>query len=185
MSYCMHCGTEVDEGTAKCPACGKILSVASAPPTKKGMHPWAIVAIIVGASLAVIMVLGIIAAIAIPNFYNAVNRGKQKRTMIDLRSIGTAVEEYGIDNNIYPKASNIDKLANLIEQKYIQIVPRKDGWGNTIIASSDYTLYTICSGGKDGGPCTLVGDGGATNRFNDAIIFSNGRFVQWPEGLQK
>jgi general secretion pathway protein G len=180
----MHCGTEVDKDIEKCPACGKVTKVASAAPTKTKMHPLAIVAIIVSIFIVIIIVLGIIAAIAIPNFLNAMDRGKQKRTMIDLRSIGTAVEEYSIDNNFYPKAATIDELANLIEQKYIQIVPRKDGWGNMIIATSDYTSYTLCSGGKDGGPCTLAGNGGVTNRFNDAIIFSNGQFVQWPEGMQ-
>jgi general secretion pathway protein G len=44
--------------------------------------------------LIVVAIIGIIAAIAIPNLLNAIDRGKQKRTMADLRSIGTAVESY-------------------------------------------------------------------------------------------
>ena len=180
----MHCGTEIGEGITKCPACGKTPTVASVAPAQKVIPIWAIVTIAVGVSLSAIMILGIILAIAIPNLLNAIDRGKQKRTVFDLRSIGTAVEGYAVDNNIYPRAANTDELAHFIEPKYLEIVSRKDGWGNMIIASSDYTWYTICSGGKDGGPCTLVGDGGATNRFNDAIIFANGQFVQWPEGMQ-
>ena len=35
---------------------------------------------------------GTIAAIAIPNLINAINRGRQKRTMVDMRTIGAAVE---------------------------------------------------------------------------------------------
>ncbi|MBZ5641051.1 MAG: prepilin-type N-terminal cleavage/methylation domain-containing protein, partial [Acidobacteriia bacterium] len=51
--------------------------------------------------LIVVAIIGIIAAIAIPNLLNAIDRGKQKRTMADIRSIGTAVESYAIDNNYY------------------------------------------------------------------------------------
>ena len=46
------------------------------------------------------------------------------------------------------------------------------------------TEYTICSGGKDGGNCTGDG-GGAMNLFTDSITFTNGQFVQWPEGSQQ
>ena len=37
--------------------------------------------------LIVIAIIGILAAIAIPNLLNAVQRGKQKRTMIDMRTL--------------------------------------------------------------------------------------------------
>ncbi|PYT07794.1 MAG: hypothetical protein DMF49_07090 [Acidobacteria bacterium] len=46
--------------------------------------------------LIVVAIIGIIAAIAIPNLLNAIDRGKQKRTMADIRSVGTAVEEYAV-----------------------------------------------------------------------------------------
>src|SRR5204863_6479428 len=52
--------------------------------------------------LIVVAIIGIIAAIAIPNLLNAIDRSKQKRTMADMRSIGTSCEEYSIDNNFYP-----------------------------------------------------------------------------------
>ena len=53
--------------------------------------------------LIVVAIIGIIAAIAIPNLLNAIDRGKQKRTMADIRSIGTAVEAYAVDVNFYPR----------------------------------------------------------------------------------
>ena len=40
--------------------------------------------------LIVIAIIGILAAIAIPNLLNAVQRGKQKRTMSDMRALATA-----------------------------------------------------------------------------------------------
>ena len=55
--------------------------------------------------LIVVAIIGIIAAIAIPNLLNAIDRGKQKRTMADMRSIGTAMESFAVDNNVYPVAA--------------------------------------------------------------------------------
>ncbi|MEO6327242.1 MAG: prepilin-type N-terminal cleavage/methylation domain-containing protein, partial [Thermoanaerobaculia bacterium] len=49
--------------------------------------------------LIVVAIIGIIVAIAIPNLLNAIQRAKQKRTMADMRSIGTAIEAYAIDHN--------------------------------------------------------------------------------------
>jgi len=133
--------------------------------------------------LIVVAIIGIIAAIAIPNLLNAIDRGKQKRTMADLRSIGTAVETYSIDNNDYPVAASIGALAALVEPTYIRTAPQADGWSNAFLVASVAAEYTLCSGGKDGGACT--GDAnGATSDFDSSITFVNGQFVQWPEGVQ-
>ena len=72
-----------------------------------------------------------------------------------------------------------------IEPIYIRTAPASDGWSRVFNVTSTNTLYTVCSNGKDGtGSC--AGDaGGATQSFNDSITFSNGQFVQWPEGTQQ
>ena len=135
--------------------------------------------------LIVVAIIGIIAAIAIPNLLNAIDRGKQKRTMADLRSIGTAIESYAIDNSGYPATgANLAALAGVLEPLYMRGMPMTDGWNRAINASCAVTEYTVCSGGKDGGAC--VNDaGGQTGAFNDSITFANGQFVQWPEGAQQ
>ena len=135
--------------------------------------------------LIVVAIIGIIAAIAIPNLLNAIDRGKQKRTMADLRSLGTAVETYSIDNNIYPAAANIGALTTQVEPIYIRTAPENDGWNRQFVVTSVNAGYTIGSGGKDGGGLTVVNGGGSTGSFNDAIIFIDGQFVQWPEGQQQ
>ena len=134
--------------------------------------------------LIVVAIIGIIAAIAIPNLLNAIDRGKQKRTMADLRSLGTAVETYSIDVNIYPVATTMAALEALVEPVYIRTAPDQDGWGRTFTVASATGEYTLCSGGKDGGACASAA-GGAVNAFNDSITFANGQFVQWPEGQQQ
>ncbi|HXV76863.1 MAG TPA: prepilin-type N-terminal cleavage/methylation domain-containing protein [Candidatus Polarisedimenticolaceae bacterium] len=135
--------------------------------------------------LIVVAIIGIIAAIAIPNLLNAIDRGKQKRTMADLRSVGTAIESYSIDNNFYPNAgTTLGTLQSLIEPLYIRTAPSNDGWNRAFNISCSTTEYTVCSGGKDGGNCVNDANG-ATQTFNDSITFSNGQFVQWPEGAQQ
>ena len=42
--------------------------------------------------LIVVAIIGILAAIAIPNLLTAMQRSKQKRTMADMRSVATAWE---------------------------------------------------------------------------------------------
>ncbi|MGH9748553.1 MAG: type II secretion system protein [Candidatus Polarisedimenticolia bacterium] len=133
--------------------------------------------------LIVVAIIGIIAAIAIPNLLNAIDRGKQKRTMADMRSIGTAVESYAVDNNFYPRTGTTLPSGN-ISPIYIGTVPANDGWNNLWLYATDTngTQYTIESITKDS---TNNSDGGGqTNSFNCDIVFANGQFWQWPQGTQ-
>jgi len=143
--------------------------------------------------LIVVAIIGIIAAIAIPNLLNAIDRGKQKRTMADLRSVGTSVEEYAIDNSFYPNLPSEAIIAGSIletsvEPIYIRNVPTNDGWGFAMRYVSDSTIYTVGSLAKDGnagGTLTLnPATGGPVQDFDCDIIFSSGSFIQWPEGTQ-
>jgi len=52
--------------------------------------------------LIVVAIIGILAAIAVPNFLNAQIRAKVARVQSDARSTGTALEQYRLDNNAYP-----------------------------------------------------------------------------------
>jgi general secretion pathway protein G len=135
--------------------------------------------------LIVVAIIGIIAAIAIPNLLNAIDRGKQKRSMADIRSIGTACEEYSIDMNFYPVAASMAALSPLIEPLYIRKSPATDGWNRALVVAATTTEYTICSNGKDGAGSCATDSLGARQSFNDSITFANGQFVTWPEGQQR
>ncbi len=52
--------------------------------------------------LIVVAIIGILAAIAVPNFLNAQTRASVSRVMADFRSINTAMKMYFMDNNDYP-----------------------------------------------------------------------------------
>jgi general secretion pathway protein G len=140
--------------------------------------------------LIVVAIIGIIAAIAIPNLLNAIDRSKQKRTMADMRSIGTACEEYAIDNNFYPntagtRAALTTAIVNVLQPNYIKIVPLTDGWNWPVEYGTPNggTGYTIVSPGKDGPPAAALQQI-QTNNFNCEIAFMQGQFIEYPQGIQ-
>ncbi|MGC9328486.1 MAG: prepilin-type N-terminal cleavage/methylation domain-containing protein [Candidatus Hinthialibacter sp.] len=51
--------------------------------------------------LIVVAIIGILAAIAVPNFLNAQTRAKVARTWADLKTLINALEQYRLDNNAY------------------------------------------------------------------------------------
>jgi general secretion pathway protein G len=147
--------------------------------------------------LIVIAIIGILAAIAIPNLLNAVQRGKQKRSMSDMRALATAIEAYAVDNNSYPAAAcpagsltggTFNNLATNsftnLTPTYIADPPRKDGWQRPLgyQLSTDSQAYSIRCYGRDGNLTAITC--GTTTNFNDDIVYSNGTFLQWPEGSQ-
>jgi general secretion pathway protein G len=148
--------------------------------------------------LIVVAIIGILAAIAIPNLLTAMQRSKQKRTMADIRTIATAWEARATDVNSYSAAgvssftwpsNNVTgaTLDGMLSPTYIKSLPQKDGWSRAYEFANDATsnaqVYGIRSSGKDG---TFDGTitPGATNLFDCDIVYSNGSFVQFPEGIQ-
>ena len=140
--------------------------------------------------LIVVAIIGIIAAIAIPNLLNAINRGRQKRSMADIRTIGTAVEAYAVDMAFYPTftegAISGSSFETYLEPTYVKTVPREDGWRTSFYAASQSRFYTLASAARDK---LLQGaldsySPGITSSMDCDIVYSNGSFVQYPEGVQ-
>lgn len=61
--------------------------------------------------LIVVAIIGILAAIAVPNFLNAQVRARIARVESDMKSISTALEMYILDNNSYPNDHDLDAYA--------------------------------------------------------------------------
>jgi hypothetical protein len=107
--------------------------------------------------------------------------------MADLRSIGTACEEYQIDENFYPRLTtlaNVDGgVDQYVEPIYIRKSPDTDGWGWNLLYGADAggTGYTLRSPGKDGTTQAIFGE---TTDFDCDIIFQNGSFTAFPKGRQ-
>jgi type II secretion system protein G len=154
--------------------------------------------------LIVVAIIGIIVAIAIPNLLNAIQRAKQKRTMADMRSAGTAAEAYAVDFNHYPAAaaagvgwptgltlptSSFGAVGagfnGQVSPTYIRVLPLVDGWTSWFLYGSagvNAQHYAVVSHGKDGTPGSV--DQAQTTNFNDDIVFIDGQFLRYPAGAQ-
>jgi len=156
--------------------------------------------------LIVVAIIGILAAIAIPNMLTALQRARQKRTMADIRSIATAWEARATDTNRYNAAGAIDwpqvsvsagALQQWLAPTYIKSFPERDGWSTPYIFVSDVSfgqtataaqLYGIESYGRDGkqeaaAPTSFAKPVPTTN-FDCDIYYTNGTYVEYPEGVQ-
>src|ERR1700741_1534197 len=113
------------------------------------------------------MIVGIIAAIAIPNLMTAIERARQKRTMADMRSLATAWEARGVETGRYNAGGmvagitnvvNIDDLTTQLSPTYIKSMPQTDGWKRPFELYTDQSwgssapaaAYAIISAGADG-----------------------------------
>lgn len=143
--------------------------------------------------LIVVAIIGILAAIAIPNLLTAMQRSRQKRTMADMRTIATAWEMRATDTNSYNAAglswpaadSAIADITVWLAPTYLRKVPIHDGWNGMYQVGMSDRSYSIESWGADKLDETEAqGSAITTADFDCDLIFSEGNFVKYPEGVQ-
>ncbi|HWS71704.1 MAG TPA: prepilin-type N-terminal cleavage/methylation domain-containing protein [Thermoanaerobaculia bacterium] len=151
--------------------------------------------------LVVVGIIAILATIAIFNFMGALNRGKQKRTMADMRNIAAAWEARAGDTRSYSAAGfsfpsvgvTYPALAAVLTPTYVRSLPQTDGWLRPFTFGTDAplggaagqaTTYGIRSAGRDGGYSGNTYVAGPTSDSDCDIVYSNGVFVAYPEGVQ-
>ena len=153
--------------------------------------------------LVVCAIIGIIAAIAIPNLLVAIQRAKQRRTMVDMRNMATAWEARNTEAGRYNAAGQANgvegadqrilyaDLQAMLEPTYIGVVPAIDGWGTAYqtyanepygSATAQAKVYAIISAGKDRVIEADPTKGPFTN-FDCDIVYSNGVFLSYPDGV--
>jgi general secretion pathway protein G len=153
--------------------------------------------------LVVVAIIGIIAAIAVPNMLMAIQRSKQRRTMVDMRNLANAWESRNIESGRYNAAGvangiegcdqNVDlnDLQVALSPTYIKSFPRIDGWGTAYKTFLDAPWgsstaraqhYAIVSAGHD---LVIEGDptSGPFTNYDCDIVYSNGTFLSYPDGL--
>ena len=148
--------------------------------------------------LVVVAIIGILAAIEIPNLLAAVQRAKQKRTMVTIRNIATAWEARFVDEGSYAPAGTFEIAAawppehplswsdmkTMLHPTYLREIPQDDGWGNSLEFTADGTTYGIRSSGRDGRFDGAEYSERITHHFDCDIAYMNGEFVTWPDGAQ-
>jgi type II secretion system protein G len=153
--------------------------------------------------LIVIAIIGILAAILIPNLLDAMQKAKQKRTVADIRIAGTAMfawltDEVGaaaagtaatsITMSSYKSMTSTD-LGTLLIPQYMQTIPIKDGWRQPYKYYLDPTplskqqVMAIISGGRDSSAAqssyTVVGFD--PTDYDQDLVWADGFFVRWPQ----
>jgi len=127
MRTCAHCGSQVPDGADFCPSCNK-LPAGPIVPARAGSSKalW----LVLGCVLVpvVLAVVGIIAALLIPNFLDALQKAKQKRAVIELRTIGEAIEVYKAEHGVAPPATDMAGLAAALGTASSSSLPRLDPW---------------------------------------------------------
>jgi prepilin-type N-terminal cleavage/methylation domain-containing protein len=157
--------------------------------------------------LIVVAIIGIIAALLIPNFLDALQKAKQKRTVADVRNTGTAMFSWLTDQvgaaaagaastvkvSDYTAAKKTgDELRALLVPRYMQEIPAVDGW------KFAYEFYL-----NDAAPLSqhvmLIRSGGRNNDFDvddyevtsfdptdydQDIVWADGFFVRWPQNMK-
>lgn len=144
--------------------------------------------------LIVIAVIGIIAAIAIPNLLTAIQKGKQKATMGDIKTLGTAVESYITDVSMAPGGGALSLAMQLevyMEPYFSKQLPVRDSWGEPFHYESGplgntQDIYSIISYGRDNqasgiDPANSNYIVTSLDGFANDICFSNGTFTYVPK----
>jgi prepilin-type N-terminal cleavage/methylation domain-containing protein len=154
--------------------------------------------------LIVVAIIGIIAAILMPNLLEALNKSKQKRSMTDIRLIGTSWFSWVTDQVSASAAGatiqtldwddlftdqSFAALETILVPAYAAFVPQKDAWGNeyeygATESYNDHIPVGVRSTGAEGlfqsgeyTPGAFV----ATDFIQD-IVWAGGYFVKWPSG---
>ncbi len=83
--------------------------------------------------LIVVAILGILAALLIPNAITAIQKAKQKSTMKDIVVISTAVTDYVTDNGTTPTQNGTYTATSAfytgLSPFYVKVLPLTDQWG--------------------------------------------------------
>ena len=151
--------------------------------------------------LAVVAILSAGAWVVVTNLMVAMNRSHQKRAMADIRAVATAWEARVEDKKSYWDLHTIPKgkapaqlrvmpaeLESVLAPTYIRTLPHKDADGSEYqfsVSGFDESghagSYTIRALGSDR-RADRIAARGATTTFADDIVYSDGSFIQYPEG---
>jgi len=91
--------------------------------------------------LIVVAIIGILAALLIPNAMSAIQKAKQKGTIKDINSIAAGLTDYLTDKGNVPSHSgpltgSNDTLIQALQGFYLKVLPWRDQWGNAFVVNT-------------------------------------------------
>jgi type II secretion system protein G len=105
--------------------------------------------------LIVVAIIGLLAAMVIPNLLDAIDRSKQRATVADMRIWGLALGSYFSDKGTFPPAggtpSDFTTVYPALVPYAISTLKTKDNWNHLYEYYTDVIgSYSVRSDGKDG-----------------------------------
>jgi type II secretory pathway pseudopilin PulG len=196
MSYCAQCGTAVPAGAAACPQCGRPVPGAAAGAAGQAKSYRTLVIVLVGCAVVFIGVgvVGILAALIIPNFLDASQKAKQKRSVAEIQRIGQAIEAYKAEHGFAPAAAGAAGLARTLAGSTGAPIRALDGWKRPFrydcwreqADARGCDHYRVASPGRDGVferddlrayPAAPFDP----TDYDRDIVFGDGSFIAWPQ----
>jgi general secretion pathway protein G len=137
--------------------------------------------------MIVLVIIGILVAMLIPNLIDATHRAKQRATVGEMRAWGNALGSYMAEIGTFPAGTGAPVDASTIHN---QLVPYavsalhdQDKWSNNFQYEAPPLPsphnYTVTSYGKNGLPDVCVTPASWFN-YNEDIALSDGLFVCSP-----
>ena len=163
--------------------------------------------------LVVIVIIGIIATLIIPMFLDALQKGKQKRAMAEMRIVGTCWMSWLTDQvsagaagsseeRMYDLSSMLEIPATTLLKSlyqtqtffYCSEVPRLDPWGweydyfinpESLLGAKAIAIRTPGRSGEydDGDGMTYPLGPFVMTNYDKDILWADGFFVHYPAGL--
>jgi general secretion pathway protein G len=161
--------------------------------------------------LIVVAIIGVIAAVLIPNLIDSLQKAKQRRTVNDVRAVGSAWFSWVTDQlgaaaagsssqtfditllDVAVDSTDLTKMLRRADMNYIATIPEKDGWGGDYdyFWAGDASVtptFGLRSKGRDRaeGPTTNPYPLGsfATTAYDEDIVWVDGNFIRFPSGTQ-
>ena len=158
--------------------------------------------------LIVVAIIGILAALLIPNAITAMQKAKQKGTMKDVSTISGVMVDYMTDNGVAYDQNGVytsgSAFYTTMAPFYIAVLPTRDQWGNDFVvygqtnSNSKYGVadattldFVVASHGRDGSGeegsdfVTTAGSGLFTvtsmDSFNNDLAMWNGNWIRGPQ----
>lgn len=116
--------------------------------------------------MVVVVILGILAALVVPNILGRTGEARATAAKSDLQSVGNALDLYKLDNYSYPstdqslqalvsKPSGYPEASNWNPAGYLKKIPL-DPWGKEYLylspgAEQDFDLFSLGADGREGG----------------------------------
>jgi len=157
--------------------------------------------------LIVVAIIGILAALIIPNAIITIQKAKQKNTMKEINTIAMGLTDYSTDRGYAPahtsgEYTRSDSIYLALVPFYIKGMATVDQWGNDLLIYSgegwsfnglepeegEIDSYVVASGGRDGIVTWNYSDPSSIRSyiieiiadFNKDLVNWNGTWVYYP-----